>query len=699
MPAKKSYMSIALVISLISLFLISCDSNQKNPLELMSKNITIDSFTANATVVTLGESVTLSWNVEDDDDDFDIEYIYIDGGIGKVENSGSKSVTLSKTTTFTISIYIDGEEERQQSVRIEVQDDEGNPVDEEPEDEICNDEIDNDRDTLVDCDDDDCVDDSACEPVVVVEPTYEINSLSYSPSAPIVGDAVTVNWTSTCSLTTINVTDGTFEASDTTSVTMDTTTQSFTVYCYGGEYNGLQGSQTVLIMAEEEDTSVPSFDASVSFRFTEGKSDLLFGMEFTIEWVVTNYSKIELNDNPALETGSISETVNTDETYDYELHVWDPEGEERTFKKSIDVYDFGDNSSSVGTSSGIIDMVPTKNSAEFFIISETKILHTTDAGDNFDEISKTWSGTIRGFNVVSDDDGDHKMYLATSSGPYYASSLESDFVKISQMSNSTGSSLIDFDADAIYPRSNGDVIVASDQYIIELKEVSSSSCSGSAIYVGGFCQCPYFFNLPGSDNDVQANWSDQASSSLRVKRFIKKANSTQKVVAITNRGTYYSNDSAGEFHTELSDFDHGMWESASNGYFWNKGSNFIHYYTGNDSDSFTTLSLGASGISNINAVYEMHSYVFVATDTNVYYLYDGQWYKFDNNDTPGGNYLMAYRHNDGVVAPDSGYQRMMSWDYTLNMITTGGTKYDLDWVNNPLRLELSGTNNFPLTQR
>lgn len=590
------------------LFAMSCDSNIPKESELTADySISIAKFTADDSVVNLGDSTILRWEIEDDNGQ--IDYAYISPDIGTVAaGGGSKQITPTKSTTYTLTAYVGDEAVVTQSRQITVMAPDGSEVAEPVEDEVCDDTTDNDLDTLADCDDDDCAEFEAC--IVVEEPeedpefVYEYALVSQSPADATIGDLVTITWTTNAAYAQV--------FNDTTKVrTPDDFSYTFTaeetltdidLYMYN-ENGGLIKVETVSVTASE----IPGFSADVAFSVSP--SSVIYGQPYTVSWTVTDALTVKLDGVTSGSSGSDSISEATDSA-SHTLTVTDLYQNTEKFSRSVTVNKFKGSAIS-GLSGDIIQFVPTFDDDEFYFLTSSKIYYSSDSGNSISETITPGHGDNKALFVNSNG----TLFLATTDGVYKASKdAKSSFVLLS----SSGGAQIN----ALYAPSDSTVYVGTNRQLFKVF-LTTGTCSTGAVTAvegeGDYCLESH------KDFDNRKSDSQWNSAPLDFVTFVPKLNGTNVVVAIAKDGgaynTYRSTNGGASF-TELGlGAQKGYHRSNADGYLWNEDTVWLF---DSESGSYKVLSLD-SDIEHINFVAKISDKIFITTDTGTYYLDDLTW--------------------------------------------------------------------------
>lgn len=418
----------AFIITL--LFVTSCnplsDNNINRPEDVTADyTVSITGFTIDDTVVELGSSTVLRWEVKDQN--LKVDQVFIDNGLGVQKAlSGSKQVTPQKTTTYTLSVYVDGKVLYEKAARVTVITADGTEVKEAPGEEICDDDIDNDLDGKNNCDDADCAEFEACLNQEVIR---KFDSVEIVTEQPQIGQPVTITWESNFELVTLGSpsisTEGTFAASDSFEFTPSVETTRITVY--GHDLYGIRDSKTIEVVALPVE-GIPEFDDE-TVTFTVSPSPYLIqGQKYTIYWDVKDALHCDMQG----EEGCVNRSIETEATpgaLQHSLEVEDVHGNIKTFTIDLVVSQIHSDKQSLDLSD-VVDIQYTKEFGKYYIVTKSAVLFydingTEDNPKTIVEASQL-EGEILSFAINKSSTFEDKYFIGTTHGVFKKKDDDSD---------------------------------------------------------------------------------------------------------------------------------------------------------------------------------------------------------------------------------------------------------------------------------
>lgn len=621
-----------------SILSIACDSNIPRADQLTADySISIAKFTADDSVLALGNSTILKWEVEDDNGT--VDYVYISPDIGTVATSGSKQVTPQQSTTYTLTVYVNNEPTVTQSRQVTVQTADGNEVITPPADEICDDTTDNDLDGKVDCEDDDCVEFEAC---VVAPVTYGFTvSPTASNTTPIVHEEVTIHWESNYDKVTLNDTAELFGTDEFTFIVDASGIYTFT---FKGFAEGVLKEEVSLeIVATEVVEETPEFSAIIESFSISPTSKLIFGQPYEISWQVTNAAYVSM-DSYESNRDTVSFTANADTSH--RLEVIDENGLTSTRQINVDVSSFIGNSKYIEGTINQIIAGPT--ASEFYLLTSTGVYKTLDylAGEATQVVTaEEVVGTISAFAVK-----DATYFIGTDQGL---------FVKEAEVTRQVGTTAGTQTYTSIVVTKNGRILAGTDH---QLHEVIADVAVDETDVV--------------DDDGYRIERVTVLGSTVNVKKLFLNPEKKRQVFAVTDGGVYFSTDNGHNFVLKSDSGEgivDGYWFENGEALIWSEHNVFIWNA---DTESFTELRDLQVSEANINFVVEQSGRYFIAASSGVYASFtaqDGKTILFKTNLTTNTDYVLAgisstFSGNTQYAIKPNGRVSTLNWFTTLYMI-------------------------------
>ncbi|MBU0506357.1 hypothetical protein KJ708_10215 [bacterium] len=596
----KVFLNILLALSLTYLA-SACDSNFAHPDALMTDDsIRIDYFEPELDELTVGQTTTLKWSVIDDEDK--IDYCNIEPGIGPVGETNSTDITPSQTTTYTLTVISGGKIVKQQSKIVKVY----SPSGDEIVDgggalaETCDDGIDNDSDTFVDCDDEDCVSDEACADTTFT-PEF---SYTLSDETPLIGDSVTISWESNYNSLNLYYTQGLADDSEfikpyqatsslTFTVEAETTTFKFNAYDSEDNYSGTE-EITVTATEEEEDTTNPGFSATKDYFDVYPSVYLIQNEPYHIDWCVRNAASVDMTGDTdhCDEINNLSAGNYATSLY---LTATDIYGNAMTWPKSLYVSSFDGGSSFLNAT--ITKMIPGNTSGEYyFITSDNTVYHSTNYLDKTTVVP-----------IVTNAELEAGLDLASSVGIISAFAANDDTYFIG-----TDKALFVKDADGFKEA------VTSDGQTFNSIVVTKNGTvlAGATKNYGTIHAATDETDNDGWDTTLLAFTSYATTDPVRFYEFVVNPNDRSELVALTDKGAFYSTDNGSTFVAKTTDdiTVAGFWSEEGKLLIWSH--NNVYEWDSSDKrfDEKSALEISSS---QINYAVKQKNRYFVATSSGV----------------------------------------------------------------------------------
>lgn len=596
----KNFFPIA-ILAVLAFFTAACDKNIARPEDLAAlTSVSVDELTVESdTLIAGGDGTTICWKVTDDDGVLQkVELATDDGSAHTVAEEDCEGINPDHSTMYSVNAYVDGEIAKTKSVYVSVLSEDGSEITETPSvselpssETACDDGEDDDGDDAADCDDSDCAADDAC----YVAPTYAFSKTGYDPQEPVIGDTVTVTWSSNFKFVTIYL-NGAIEPHS-----YDGAEGSYELTASGSDTVLLKGWGADGVPVDEElsiaSTAVPHTDFEGSFTsfMATPSTSLIAGDTYVISWEVENARTAQM--------GSYTGLVNSTDDIDavegeatYTLTAEDNHGNVDSRSLTVSVSGFSELSDVMGDVSHI---EPGAASGEYYFAGSGGIFHTTDSLTTAPTtLTKTGvSGTINTLAV----DGD-KMYVGTTAGVYYRSGTSGSFTQLL----STGGRA---EVLSLAILSDGTVIVGTDEVLYEMS---------SAHVLTGVRE------IAGRE-DV----GDFTRDPMKFTGIVQKAADSSVIVVITELdGTYLSTDNGVTFvSTGLSDITGGFAKTDGGTYIWSESQ--VYEYQSNA----TFLPVAElDGVTGIRFAAESGGRMFAATADGVVCGYDDRIFTTDFTD-------------------------------------------------------------------
>lgn len=582
----KNFFPIA-ILAVIVIFIAACDKNIARPEDLAAlTSVSVDELTVGSdTLIAGGDGTTLCWKVTDDDGVLQkVELATDDGDAHTVAEEDCEGINPDHSTMYSVNAYVDGEIAKTKSVYVSVLSEDGSEITETPSvselppnETACDDGEDEDGDDAADCDDSDCAADDAC----YVAPTYAFSSgPSFDPQEPVIGDTVTVTWSSNFQFVTVylnGVMDShSFGAEDSYALTAS---GSDTVMLKGWGADGVPVDAELSIAA----TSVAHTDFEGSFTSFKAtpSSNLIAGDTYVVSWEVDNARSAQMGSDSGL-TGSTDPITASEGTQTYTLSATDSYGNTDSRSLTVSVKGFSSLSDVMGD---VSEVQPGAASGEYYFAGSGGIYHTADTLASAPEELGTGgiSGTIMALAV----DGD-KMYVGTTAGVYFRSGTEGDFTEVL----TTGGRA---EVHALAILNDGTVLVGTDEVLYEMS--ADHVLTGVKDFAG---------------NETVGDYSANPINFTKIVQ--KSAGSSVLVVVTESDGTYLSTDGGASFVlTGLDGITGGFAKTGGSTYIWSESE--VYEYQ-SDTASFATVD-ELDGVSGIHFVTDAGGRLFAATAEGV----------------------------------------------------------------------------------